>query len=146
MYWSFVHYGGGHCAKLFLHLGGGVSYNEGQIHGSWRLGREGEPDGIYATWHHDADGEKAREHYYSRLNADVKVWELITRDGSEMPNKFHKCRCLLLPALTQPTDVEAWTVFKEQHENVFDDTASANDRCDPIATQSSSMSSLASNT
>ena len=121
-YWSFVHLCGGDVSLLKLHCGGGVSFNDSPIHGSWRLGRDGEPAGIYATWNYKGDKGVALEHFYEPVDADVKVWSLKTRDGLAIPNVAHKSRCHLVPTETQPKHSKDWADFKAEHSEVFDDT------------------------
>jgi hypothetical protein len=95
--YTFVHWSG-HCdgagtkKTLKLYSNGEVSWEGGPLHGAWN-----QMDGnLYVEWHWNADETRTLEHVYKKIEG-APAWELVTRDGWQIPNHWHKHRCILLP-------------------------------------------------
>jgi hypothetical protein len=74
-----------------LNENGQVSWDGGPLHGQWN-----KKDGnLYVAWHRH-NGSKNTEHFYKKIEG-APAWELVTKDGWQIPDWWHKHRCILLP-------------------------------------------------
>ena len=68
-------------------------WERGVPHDGW-MG--GENDIIVVQFACTGRQEHVKEHVFGRLNNAVNAYELLTRNGYDVPNPYHKHHCLLM--------------------------------------------------
>ena len=91
---AFMHYCGGWIRKMQLNADGSVSFENLEPHGDWAFNDTGEINELVIKFHQKAEAAKVKEHKYSLIGPNV--FELRTRDGYDIPNRFHQARNLLI--------------------------------------------------
>ena len=91
---TFMHYCGGWISKMQLNADGSVSFENLKPHGDWAFNDTGEVNELVINFHHIPKAAKVKEHKYSLIGPNV--FELRTRDGYDIPNRFHISRNLLI--------------------------------------------------